>query len=218
MTYSFIKKAPLIIIVLTFVIGIYFYPRLPDLIASHWSADGRVNGYLPKASGLFLMPLISAVLYLVFRFLPQTDPYKHNFKQFEKYYDSFILVVILFLFYIYSLTITWNTGWHFNLMRMLSPAFSLLFYFMSSLIAVAKRNWFVGIRTPWTLSSDFVWNETHEFAARLYRLIAFIALFGFIFPSHALWFILVPLIAVSFFVFIYSYLIYRRHLTEASVK
>lgn len=59
------------IILLSFVIGIYFYPQMPEKIASHWDSKGQVDGYMSKTWGLFLMPLISIGLFLLFVLIPK---------------------------------------------------------------------------------------------------------------------------------------------------
>ena len=74
----------------------------------------------------------------------------------------------------------------------------------------AKRNFFIGIRTPWTLSSDYVWNETHRIGGTLFIISGFLALLGALFPGYALWLLLIPLFASVIFTFVYSYVLYQR--------
>jgi uncharacterized membrane protein len=105
------RKSEIIIIamiLLSFAIGIYFYPLMPEKIVSHWNANGQVDGYMSKFWGLFLMPLVSIGLFLLFVLIPRIDPLKMNIEQFRKHYDGFVVLVIAFLFYIYILTILWK--------------------------------------------------------------------------------------------------------------
>lgn len=208
------KIISLTLIIFSFFIGLYFYSRMPELMASHWDEVGNVNGYMPKFWGLFLMPLISIGLYLLFIFLPKTDPYRKNFKQFENYFNNFVLLVFVFLFYLYLITIAWNLGFRFEIFRLLSPAFAALFYYAGVLTSVAKRNWFVGIRTPWTMSSEIVWNHTHRLGGRLFKIVAFITLFGVIFPKQGVFLLLAPVLLTVITVFVYSYLDYRKNETN----
>ncbi len=152
----------LLIILISFTTGIYFYPQMPGNIASHWNAQGEVDGYMSKFWGLFLMPIISLVLFLLFLFIPRIDPLKVNIEKFRKYFDYFMIIFFAFLFYLYLLTIVWNLGARFNMIQFLSPAFGVLFFYCGIMIENAKRNWFIGIRTPWTLSNEEVWNKTHN--------------------------------------------------------
>lgn len=193
------------IILLSFVVGIYFYPQMPEKIAFHWNSQGQVDGYMSKFYGLFLMPFISVGLFLLFVLIPKIDPLKANIDKFRKYYGGFIVLLIVFLFYFYLLTIFWNIGMRFNMIQVLAPAFGILFYYCGILIENAKRNWFIGIRTPWTLSSEKVWEKTHKIGGKLFKIAGVIALFGVFFQRYALFFILVPVILVATYTIVYSY-------------
>lgn len=205
-----LKSFPLFIIALFFIMAIYFYPQLPSTLITHWGPQGEPNGYSSKDFGLFFMPVLSIVLYLIFRYLPHTDPYKKNFHQFESYFNKFIVIVFIFLFYVYLITLAINLGANINIIQFLIPGFVLIFYYTGVLLSVAKRNWFVGIRTPWTLSSDQVWDKTHLLGARLFKFAAIFSLLGFLLPLYAIWFVLIPVLGVSLFLFVYSYILYKQ--------
>jgi len=200
----------LIIIFLSFAIGIYFNPKMPEKMASHWNIYGQVDDYLPKFWGLFLMPIISFLMFILFLVIPKIDPLKQNIEKFRKYFDWFIALIVSFLFYLYVLTIFWNLGFEFNFVLLLTPAFSLLFYCIGVLIENAKQNWFIGIRTPWTLSSEKVWDKTHKIGAKLFKITAVIGALGILFPGYAFFFIFIPVISVSIYIVIYSFLEYRK--------
>ncbi len=117
------------IILLSFGVGAYFYPQMPERIVSHWNSQGQQNGYMSKFWGLFLMPIISLIMFLLLLLIPKMDPLKANVEKFRKYFDWFILAIIIFFFYIYILTIFWNLGYKFDLLRFLIPAMGFLFYF-----------------------------------------------------------------------------------------
>ena len=197
-------------ILLSFAIGISYYPQMPDKIASHWNAQGQVNGYLSKFWGLFLMPIISVGLLLLFMLIPGIDPLKSNIQQFRRHYDGFVVLIMVFLFYLYLLTIFWNAGYTFNIITFLSPAFAILFYYTGILIENAKRNWFIGIRTPWTLSSDRVWDRTHKIGGKLFKIAGIVALAAVFFETAAIFFIIVPVIIVSIYTVVYSYIEFQK--------
>lgn len=204
-----IRVITLSIIVLSFIVGISFYPQMPDKMASHWNIQGQVDGHLPKFWGLFLMPFLSVGLFLLFTAIPKIDPLKKNIKKFKKYFDMFVVLLISFLFYIYLLTVLWNSGIRFDMVRLLSPAFGVLYFWTGILTENAKRNWFIGIRTPWTLSSKKVWEKTHHLGGKLFKAAGIIAFAGAIFPTYGLYFILVPVILVVAFAIVYSYVLYQ---------
>lgn len=198
------------IIVVSSLIGMYFYPRMPGAIASHWNIGGEVDGYMSKFWGLFLMPLISLCLLLLFVLIPKIDPLRANIEKFRNYYDGFIVLMIVFLFYVYLLTIFWNVGLRFNMIQLLAPAFGILFYYCGILIENAKRNWFIGIRTPWTLSSDKVWERTHKIGGRLFKITGVVGLLGVLFHDYAMLFILMPVILITAYTVLYSYFEYQK--------
>jgi len=200
------------IILLSFIVGIYLYPQMPEKMASHWNAKGEVDGYMSKFWGLFLMPLISVGLFLLFIAVPKIDPLKHNVEKFRRYYDGFIVLIIVFLFYLYLLTIFWNIGIRFEMIQLLVPAFGILFYYCGILTENAKRNWFIGIRTPWTLSNDVVWDKTHKIGGKLFKAAGIVAFMGIFFQSYALFFVLVPVILVAVYTVIYSYVEYQKEM------
>lgn len=200
------------IIILSFVIGIYYYPQMPDKLASHWNAQGEVNGYTSKFWGLFLMPIISVGLLLLFTLIPRIDPLKSNIQQFRQYFDGFVVLIMVFLFYLYLLTIFWNLGYTFNMITFLSPAFAILFYYTGILIENAKRNWFIGIRTPWTMSSDKVWDKTHKIGGKLFKIAGILAILAIFFESYAILIIVVPVIIVSIYTVVYSYFEYQKEM------
>jgi len=197
-------------ILLSFLIAIYFYPQMPEKIASHWNSQGQVNGYMSKFWGLFLMPFISIALFLLFIIIPKIDPLKKNIEKFRKYFDLLIIFIFIFLFYIYTLTILWNLGITFNMTLAMVPALGILFYFVGIVTEKAKRNWFIGIRTPWTLSSDIVWNKTHKIGGKLFKIAALIAFSGLFFPKYAILLVIVPVILVALYTIVYSYFEYKK--------
>ncbi len=98
------------LILFTLIVGIYFYPQMPEKVASHWNAQGQVNGYMSKFWGLFLMPFILTGLGLLFIAIPRIDPLKANIEKFRKYYDRFIILFFIFMIAIYLQGILWNLG------------------------------------------------------------------------------------------------------------
>ena len=209
------KKINIILVSLvlfSFGIGIYFYPQMPERMASHWNIKGEVDGYLSKFWGLFLMPIILIGVVLIYLIVPRIDPLKKNIEKFRKYFDGFIVLLLLFLFYLYVLTIFWNLGLKFDIGQAIIPALAILFYYCGILLEKAKRNWFIGIRTPWTLSNDMVWEKTHKIGGKLFKIAGIVAIFGIFFQRYVLFFILAPVILVAAYTIIYSYIEYRKEM------
>lgn len=198
------------IILISFIIGIYFYPAMPERMTSHWGAEGEDNGYMPKFWGTFLMPFISIFLLIFFLLLPKIDPLKANIEKFRKYFDEFIILILIFLFYIYVITLAWNLGVKFNMSLMILPALGALFYYLGVLMKKTKRNWSVGIRTPWTLTSDKVWDKTHKIGGKLFKISGIIAIIGIVSGKYAIFFAIAPIILAAIYTTAYSYFEYKK--------
>jgi uncharacterized membrane protein len=200
----------MLLVAISFIVAAYFYPLMPDVMASHWNAAGDVNGYMSKFWGLFLIPVISAVLLFVFLAIPNLDPLKKNIESFIEYYYGFVLVIIFFMLYIYGLTLFWNLGHMFDMGTAITPALGVLFYFTGVLVSKAKRNYFIGIRTPWTLSSDKVWDKTHKFGGKLFKIAGIVCILGVFFGDAAIWFVMLSIMAAAIISVAYSYIEYRK--------
>ena len=201
-------KRALGIVVLALIISTYFYSWMPEQIALHWNAQGQVNGYGKRIS-IFFIPILLAGLLLLFIVIPKIDPLK-NIGKFKKYYDGLIIVLFLFLLALQIQIIMWNLGYVISPNYVLPIAIGLLFYYVGILSENSKRNWFVGIRTPWTLSSDKVWKKTHKLAGKLFKISGVITATGIFFPNYAVYFILVPALGVTAYTIVYSYLEYSK--------
>ncbi len=198
------------LILVFFIVGIYFYPQIPEKMACHWNAQGQVDGYMSKFWELFLMSFVLIIPALFFIVIPRIDPLKTNIEKFRKYYDGFIILFFIFMLSIYFHIILWNIGIKISPNIIYPIGIGLLFFYSGILCENAKRNWFIGIRTPWTLSSERVWDKTHRIGGKLLKITGAIALVGVFFQSYTIFFILVPIILVSFYLIIYSYFEYQN--------
>lgn len=204
----------LIMITAATLAGLLLWNRLPDPMASHWGPNDEVNGYMSKFWGLFLMPLITLGMFLLFLLIPNIDPLKANIAQFRDVFNVFITLIVGFMVYIYFLTLRWNLGYtDFGMSKAMLPALGILFFFVGYMLRKAKRNFFIGIRTPWTLSSDKVWEETHRLGSVLFMVSGVLAFIGSFFGGViAFWFLFVPLIGSTLITLVYSYVLYQQEM------
>jgi len=201
----------LVMIALALLAGALLWNQLPDQIASHWNIKDQVDGTTSKFWGVFLMPLITLGILLLFLVLPGIDPLKANIAQFRETFNLFIVLIVAFMLYIHGLTLAWSLGFtNFKMSAAMLPFVGLLFIAIGFMLRKSKRNFFIGIRTPWTLSSDHVWEKTHQLGSVLFMISgALTILGGFIGGLTAFWLMFVPLIGSSLFLVIYSYTLYR---------
>jgi uncharacterized membrane protein len=194
--------------------GLLLWNRLPEQMASHWNTNDQVDGFMPKFWGVFLMPLVTLGMFLLFLVIPAVDPLKANIAKFRGAFNLFIALIIAFMIYMHGLTLAWSLGYqNFRMSMAILPFMGVLFIFIGYMLRQAKRNFFIGIRTPWTLSSDHVWDETHRLGSILFTASGVVAIIGSLFGGMtAFWLMFAPLMGSALFLVVYSYVLYRREL------
>jgi uncharacterized membrane protein len=199
----------LLVALISFAISYFSYPLLPEKIITHWDAQGTANGWSGKGMTYFF-PFLTLLILGLLIYLPKFDPMRKDAAGFQIYYDWLVLGTALFLTYMQALTTWINLGNSLNISFALAPAFAALFYGIGVLLEHAKPNWFIGIRTPWTLSSEKVWNKTHAMGAKIFKAGGIVILLGLILPNVAIPLILAFAIAGAVGTIVYSYVEYNK--------
>jgi len=199
-----------ILTAVSLIFGLVVYGMLPEQVASHWNAQGEADGYSSALSGVLLMPAIMVGTAVLLMVIPSIDPLKENIAAFRKDYNGIVLATSGFLTYLHILTLLFNLGVDFKMNSLLAPGFGGLFFVIGEMIGKARRNFFAGIRTPWTLSSDSVWKKTHERAAMGYKVAGALTLLAIPFPQWAMIFMIGPILVVSLYAVVYSYFEFER--------
>ncbi len=176
---------------------------------THWNANGVVDGYSSKEVGLFLMPGIAVAVYILMLVLPKMDPLKENVEKFRGIYEWFILLLIIFFFALHIFTILWALGNELDVRYVIIPGIAVLLYGAGELMQRSKRNWFIGIRTPWTISNDEVWESTNKLGADAFKLYGILLIVVLIAGIKNILIVIVPLILLVIGLVIYSYFKYR---------
>ncbi len=200
----------LILIAASLVAAAILWGRLPDPMPSHWNAVGEIDGYMSKFWGVFLLPIITAALLPLFLVIPHIDPLKANIAQFRDVFNWFIVLFTAYMVYIYALTIAAALGYQFNMTYMLLPVIGLLFIGVGYLMKKAKRNFFIGIRTPWTLSNDEVWDKTHQLGGRLFMAGGVITVICTFLGETGFWIMMAFMLIAAFVPVIYSYILFAQ--------
>ena len=202
----------IILIASAVVAGAVLWNQLPEQMASHWNANDQVDGTMPKFWGVFMMPLIALGLMALFLAIPNIDPLKANIAQFRESFNLFTVLIIAFILYVHGLTLAWSLGFtSFKMSAAMLPFMGVLFIAIGLMLRKAKRNFFIGIRTPWTLSSDSVWDKTHQLGSILFMISGVFALIGGLFGGvTAFWLMFIPLMGSTLFLVVYSYILYRN--------
>ena len=197
-------------VLLSVAVSVIAGPSLPEQLVANWDAGGEPNGTLSKALGLWLFPGLTAILIAVFAILPRIDPLRENIASFRPYYDWFVVIFAAYMAVLHAGIVAFNLGYEFDFVLLVLIAAAGLLYYAGVLISNAERNWFVGIRTPWTLSSEEVWRRTHDLGSTLFKLTAVLTLIGLFFGDYAIYFLVIPVLLTAGVIVAYSYYLYER--------
>ena len=203
---------PLVIIFSMFVLAFSFYsaPCMPDQLPTHWNSMGEVDSYGSKSFVLWFFPLLTLGLYLLMTFLPKIDPLKKNYQKFESSYFMIRSILVIFFAFLYFYTLTAGLGYAPKINYFIIPFLSLLFVVIGFSLPQIEKNYFVGIRTPWTLQSEEVWKRTHKIAGYSFVACGILSLFTLLLRENA-FLAFIPLVIVGSLVpSVYSYVIYKK--------
>ena len=206
---------PLAVIVLMALMGAYVYEDLPDQVPSHWNAKGEIDNYMGRDMSVLLMPVMSLVIYLLFLAIPHISVFRENVEEFYKTSGpGFFTILMLFLFGVYAFTLLAGIGYQLNITYFMLPALAILFGYIGYILPKVKRNFFIGIRNPWTLSSDRVWKKTHEMGGKIFMGSAALMLLALLMPEQAFFPVIIIVVTASLSTFVYSYLEFRKEKNE----
>jgi len=201
----------LILIVIGFVIGMFFYSSLPSRVPIHWNAQGQIDGYGSKFFGTFGIPLMNLGIYLLFLVLPYIDPKRKNYESFQSTYQYLKYLLIVFFLGLEMTTLLIATGVVDNTPVLIQILISLLFISLGNVMGRFKPNYFVGIKTPWTLANEQVWRKTHRMAGPIWviggTLNILLAVTGMTFNGIAF---IIIIGALAILPIVYSYIIYQK--------
>ena len=199
--------------------GLYFYPQLPQMMTAHWSAAVVANGAIPLFWGVATMPLICAAIIGIFWLIPKIDPLHRNIAEFRSEYNIVLVVLVLALTVIQFALLAYNLGIAFDMRDVLWPTIGVLFFVIGTVLPATRRNWFFGIRTPWTVSSDVVWQKTHRLGGILFQIVGVIGILELFVPAadaqYAMPIFFAPLAIAIVWTVAYSYVVFSR--MEASI-
>jgi len=200
------KLSAIVLIALSFAISLYAFPMLPESVASHWGLEGEVNGYMPAFGGAFFIPVLSAVLFVIFLAIPSIDPLRANIDSFRTDYHRFIFVIVLFLSLVHIQMLLWNLGTEISFNLTMPILMGGLFFYIGDLLGKVKRNWFIGIRTPWTMSNDVVWDKTHKVGGKLFKAAGAISALSALFPAYVFYVVIISVLMAALASIVFSYL------------
>ncbi len=170
---------PLILLILLLVVAsVLVYPHLPGRVPSHWNVHGQVDGYSSRSFAAFFMPLLTIWIYALLVLLPLIDPQRPNYALFAGAYRMLRGALVVLLSGIWTVTILVALGYSLDVQMIVRGAIGLLLLLFGFLMGQIRFNYFVGVRTPWTLADERVWEQTHLFTGRIWVLGGLLLLLG----------------------------------------
>lgn len=199
-------------IVVMLIFSAVIYSQLPDEIPVQWGFDGQPNRYQPKLIGVLTLPFFALLVIVLRTGLRRIDPRRENYEKFEDTYWLYINVTIFALAVVHVLGLGASAGWELPIARIGLVLAGVVMMIIANEARRVTPNWFLGVRTPWTLSDADVWRETHSVAGRaLFAVGALMVLLGLLVaPQIAGIVTLTAAVGVTAFLFFYSYRAYRR--------
>ncbi|NOK32420.1 SdpI family protein [Corallococcus exercitus] len=196
-------------VIAAFAMAIVFYGRLPESIPTHWNAEGVVDGHTPKPWGPFVLPLVMAAVYLVLVAVPRISPKGFSVARFQGVFEGIQATLVAFLFLLNALVLLAGLGVPVPVARVVPAATGLVLVVLGNYMGKFTKNFFCGIRTPWTLASDEVWLRTHRLGGRLFVLAGVIVLVSGLLGGGPVP-VLVAVTVAAMTPVVYSYFLYRR--------
>jgi len=158
-SYSPATLFAILIMAVQVLVSIVTYPFLPDIVASHFDAAGHVNGTSPKWVIALLFPAISIGIYVLLRVLVAAAPrlgYQNARRANQEVVNVILVGVLLLELIVQLMVIGLALGMQIDITFVISLTISLLFMFIGNFLGRLRRNFWAGIRTPWTLASTSV--------------------------------------------------------------
>ena len=205
------KWIPLLIIAAAFGASAIVYPMLPATIPTHWNLAGQPDKWSSRGWGAWMLPVFILGAWALTRVLPAIDPRGANYAKFGGAFEGIVISVMLFMLALHIVVLRASLGYPVDMRRVVPIGIGLVFLTIGNLLPRARPNWFVGIRTPWTLSSDRVWEKTHRFGGRVFVAAGILITLAGLFAvqwAHAVAFTVILITVTT--VLVYSYLEWKR--------
>ena len=201
----------LLVVVGMAIYSVLVLPALPAEIPIHWNLSGEPDSTMAKALGAFLMVFVGIGVWLLFLGLPRIDPRRSRYAEFQESYWLLCNLVLLFLAAAHVLVLGLGLGWDVDPVQAMLIGLGLLFAGIGPILPRFSPNWWTGIRTPWTLSSDVVWRRTHRVGSYTCASAGLLMVATAFLPHPTrLWLSAVLFLGMTMIPVAYSYFIWRE--------
>ena len=204
------SKSSILLTVVSLLLSLTVFSSLPEQITAHWNVHGTVDRFAPKLT-VFIFPGIIFLITILFQFMRRTDPNSDNYDKFQREYHRYTFVIGLVFFAVQIMTIAAAFRMDFNVNLIFCLGIGSLFIFIGNLLPKTKHNYFIGIRTPWTLADEQNWFRTHRLAGKIWVLGGLIVALTALAPESFQVPVFLTILAVMVVTpFVYSYTEFRK--------
>ncbi len=198
-------------VLLAWGFSVWAYPSLPERVATHWGLAGRADGWSSKAMLVFVFPAAILALGLLLKVLPKIDPRQKEVAAHAPTYLLLVNAIMVFLAGIQVVVVGVNLGWPIEMPMLIPVGVGLLLMVIGNLMPRMRPNWFMGIRTPWTLSSEVVWRKTHRLGGYCFMIMGFLmVVIGFVATPERFVYMIGLVVSLVVIPLVYSYIAWRR--------
>lgn len=155
------------LIVVMAIVSLWLYPALPATVPIHWGLSGEPDGWAPKATGLLFGPVVAALVLAMLFALPWLSPRSFAVESFRGTFNYVMVVMALLMGFVHGIILLAALRPEWDESRLLISGIFVFLALMGNVLGKVRRNFWMGIRTPWTLADDRVWDSTHRLAAHL---------------------------------------------------
>ena len=208
------------VIAAMFVNAAVRWSSVPDRIPIHWNISGEVDGYGGKFADLMMVPLLTLGLYALLLVIPKLDPARANYPSFRGPYTAIRVALVLYMGAVYVLlNLAIGDEKSVPVGELISASMAVLFVCIGLVLGKVRPNYFVGIRTPWTLTSKKSWIKTHRVGGWVFLLVGAVSAEGAILGGPwAIILMMATLIPGTVFLVVYSYLVWLKDTERVSAQ
>ncbi len=204
------KWIPAALILAALAASVLYYPHLPEQMPTHWGLSGEPNGWSSRLWGAWMLPFLMAIIWVIMRAVPHLDPKHANYANFAGVYETLIVATLVFMLGAHLLILAAAMGQVLDMGRFVMAGIGAFLIVIGVILPRIHPNWFVGIRTPWTMSSDLSWDRTHRLGGWLFAVMGAATLLSVVaMPKGGIWILVTCGTAMVVFLFGYSYVVWK---------
>lgn len=210
-----------IVCVLSAIVSAIVFVQIPDgvQVPLHWGIDGTPDRYGPAWQGLFMPPAVMAFVLGIFSILKWIEPRQENLQKSMRARGGIALAVVLMMLVLQAGTISIALGNEVPMVRLVLFAVGLMLMVMGNFLGKTRSNFFIGIRTPWTLSSDDVWRRTHRLGGKLFMVAGAVMTAGawVLAEANLEYLIVAGVVPATVIPVVYSWWLWRQEKSETKI-